>query len=121
MEPMIVRLHVSHQLELNLNGDSKLQDDEKVNGIVKNSDTLGIVIFDNLEKGKYLFVETKVPDGYDETVMNDVYAVEVTEGDKILFIPKLEKQMMLKIMVLLLIRQQLVSLHLLKLILKEKV
>lgn len=104
-----------------VNGDSKLQDDEKVNGIVKNSDTLGIVIFDNLEKGKYLFVETKVPDGYDETVMNDVYAVEVTEGDKILFIPKLEKQMMLKIMVLLLIRQQLVSLHLLKLILKEKV
>ncbi|MFQ7171070.1 MAG: hypothetical protein ACLRQF_02515 [Thomasclavelia ramosa] len=37
-----------------------MQDDEKVNGIVKNSDTLGIVIFDNLEKGKYLFVETKV-------------------------------------------------------------
>lgn len=65
-----------------VNGDSKLQDDEKVNGIVKNSDTLGIVIFDNLEKGKYLFVETKVPDGYDETVMNDVYAVEVTEGEQ---------------------------------------
>ncbi|MFQ7171069.1 MAG: hypothetical protein ACLRQF_02510 [Thomasclavelia ramosa] len=53
--------------------------------------------------------------------MNDVYAVEVTEGEQNIVYTEAGKQMMLKIMVLLLIRQQLVSLHLLKSILKEKV